>query len=510
MTRFLFLLVLSTLLASCGGGGGNPGTCSGSQQYCAQSVSTSTSSSGSTSSSTYIEPPVQDATSVAQQCAAPRPAGTLDPFTQDVYQDVQGSLTAEKLWVRAMVNDTYLWYKDVVPLDPERFNIGLSAPYIEPSNNSARTITLMTNFDVVDTYFNSQRSLLTTASGKPKDQFHFTYKTSDWSALSTAGSSVGFGLNVELLSSRPPRVIVVSYPEPGSPATAQRLTRGVKFVTIDGVDVATGDPAVLNEALFSPVAGKQYSFSVLDVGSNVPRTVVMEAKGVTSTPVQNVRTLPAPYNGVGYMQFNDHIATAEAQLIAAVSQLKSANAGDGVSDLVLDLRYNGGGLLDIASELAYMIAGPSMTSGKTFERTSFNEKNPFGLTEAQATTGFLGVTQGFSTPRGQVLPQLGLSRVFIITGAGTCSASEAIINGLNGVGVRVILIGDTTCGKPYGFYPLDNCGVTFFAIQFKGVNQLGFGDYADGFMPGGSGGLANQLPGCKVGDDFSKPLGDPS
>ena len=56
----------------------------------------------------------------------------------------------------------------------------------------------------------------------------------------------------------------------------------------------------------------------------------------------------------------------------------------------------------------------------------------------------------------------------------TCSASEAIINGLRGVNVQVIQIGSITCGKPYGFYSQDNCGTTYFSIQFKGVNAAGF------------------------------------
>jgi hypothetical protein len=73
--------------------------------------------------------------------------------------------------------------------------------------------------------------------------------------------------------------------------------------------------------------------------------------------------------------------------------------------------------------------------------------------------------------------------VFVLTSADTCSASESIVNGLRGAGVTVHLVGSTTCGKPYGFYPQDNCGTTYFAIQFQGVNFLGFGDYADGFTP---------------------------
>jgi carboxyl-terminal processing protease len=170
-----------------------------------------------------------------------------------------------------------------------------------------------------------------------------------------------------------------------------------------------------------------------------------------------------------------------------------------VQDLVLDIRYNGGGLLAIASELAYMVASPAATSGAVFERLEFNRKNPFQLTEADTSTPFQSTSLGFSGPKGQALPQLGLSRVTVLTGPETCSASESIINGLRGVNVQVNLIGNTTCGKPYGFIPQDNCGTTYFAIQFKGVNNQGAGDYADGIAPT-----------CVVADDFSRPLGDPA
>jgi hypothetical protein len=109
------------------------------------------------------------------------------------------------------------------------------------------------------------------------------------------------------------------------------------------------------------------------------------------------------------------------------------------------------------------------------------------------------------------LPAVNLSRVFVLTGADTCSASEAIINGLRGVGMNVIQIGNTTCGKPYGFYPQDNCGTTYFSIQFQGVNDAGFGSYADGFSPmTNSNGVGVQVPGCTVADDFNHALGDPA
>jgi carboxyl-terminal processing protease len=108
------------------------------------------------------------------------------------------------------------------------------------------------------------------------------------------------------------------------------------------------------------------------------------------------------------------------------------------------------------------------------------------------------------------LPELDLPRVFIITSGNTCSASESIINSLRGIGVEVIQIGSQTCGKPYGFYPQDNCGTTYFSIQFKGVNEKGFGEYSDGFVPSASDNGMDLVKGCSLGDDLSHVLGDPT
>jgi hypothetical protein len=191
----------------------------------------------------------------------------------------------------------------------------------------------------------------------------------------------------------------------------------------------------------------------------------------------------------------------------AVNQLKTA----GVTDLVLDIRYNGGGYLAVASEAAYMIAGPAQTAGKTFEKIVFNDKYP----ATDPVTGqpltpepFLSVAQGLSVTAGQALPHLDLHTVYVLTGPNTCSASESIINSLRGINVNVIQVGSTTCGKPYGFYPQDNCGTTYFSIEFQGVNQKGFGDYSDGFIPASA--LPAGVPGCQVADDFTHTLGDPN
>ena len=86
------------------------------------------------------------------------------------------------------------------------------------------------------------------------------------------------------------------------------------------------------------------------------------------------------------------VATSERLLVDAFNQFKA----QGVQDLVLDIRYNGGGTLAIASELAYMVAGANATSGKVFEKLEFNRKNPFGVTDAEASTPFVTDRIGIS------------------------------------------------------------------------------------------------------------------
>ena len=458
MVRLGGSVIAMLALTSCGGGGGGgtPGV----------STAPPDQSSGLVASS-----------SVAGRCVAPRPASTEDENGRP-YLDQQGTLADEKSWVRSWIDETYLWYRDVRALSATTLN----------ANNYSSAIG----------YFNALKSPQLTASGQLKDQFHFIYDTPTWVALSRSGVSFGYGFEFAWASNTPPRKALIAYTNAGTSAADKGIARGAQILTIDGVDLVSDNTnagiAILNAGLF-PTAAGDHIFTVLDLGATTPRTVTLNAAALAASTVQNVKTLPAPNQSVGYMQFNDHLATSEAQLVDAINQLKAS----AITDLVLDLRYNGGGYLDVASELAYMIAGPGPTSGKVFEQQIYNDKNPFQLTAAQTITPFHDQTLGFSLASGQALPTLNLSRVYVLVGAGTCSASEAIVNGLRGVGVQVNLIGATTCGKPYGFYPQDNCGTTYFSIQFAGVNQLGQGDYADGIAPT-----------CVATDDFSHALGDPN
>jgi carboxyl-terminal processing protease len=413
-----------------------------------------------------------DYSNVARKCAVPRPG-----------KDQQGTLDDEKRWLRAWTDDLYLWYREVPAVDPSKYTTATD-------------------------YFDQLKTPVITTSGKAKDQFHFWYPTDYWESLSQSGIEPGYGITWAALQRTPPRRYLVAYVEPNSPAATNQVKRGAQLLQVDGVDfVNANDQASvdkLNAGLFPGAAGEPHQFVLQDAGSSVPRAEFsMSSANVTSTPVPTAGTpsaiIDTPTGKVGYLLFNDHIATAEKALIDAVNQLKAA----AITDLVLDIRYNGGGYLAIASQLAYMIAGSGRTSGKVFERLAVNDKHA-----SPTPTGFYNQTVGLSASAGSALPTLSLSRVFVLTGPGTCSASESVVNGLAGVNVNVIQIGATTCGKPYGFVPEDNCGTTYFSIQFQGVNEKGFGSYADGFTPGATTGAG--FPGCVVSDDFGHLLGDPA
>jgi carboxyl-terminal processing protease len=477
--RSAFAVACLAAAAGCGGGGGGASAGGGGN--------------GPPANPTYTAGVYQAPSTYAAYCAVPR-TGT-DPYNNGApYPDRPGSVVWENSWIRSWINAYYLWYGELPDLDPA-------------------------SYGTTSAYFDADKTPALTASGTPKDHFHFTYPTAQWEALSQSGVSVGYGVTFVLIAVTPPRQALVAYTEPASsgyPATsaAVQLARGASIVAVDGVDLinSTGTASVnaLNAGLFPSQAGETHSFTVVDTPGAASRTVTMTAVSITETPVPSVQTLATASGAVGYLLFNDHIATAESELVTAVNTLAAA----GINDLVLDIRYNGGGYLDIASELAYMIAGPALTTGRTFDLVTFNGKYPTTdpiTGRAITPTPFWSQTQGFSVAAGQALPSLNLSRVFVLTGTDTCSASEAILNSLRGVGVQVILIGSQTCGKPYGFYPQDNCGTTYFSIEFKGVNQIGFGDYSDGFVAQNTTSTSGvQIPGCSVADDYAHALGDPA
>ena len=159
-------------------------------------------------------------------------------------------------------------------------------------------------------YFDKLKSPAATASGKDKDRFHFTYSTPQWLTLSQSGVTFGYGFQVAWVhDTAPDRVAMVAYVEPGSPAAAAGIARGAAILDVDGALVADGTAATLNAGLYPEAAGN-HTFVFRDPGASTDRTLTLTAQALASTPVLKVATLPAPNQSVGYILFNDHIATA--------------------------------------------------------------------------------------------------------------------------------------------------------------------------------------------------------
>ena len=448
--KLVVACVLAAAVSACGGGGG----------------------SGAVPNSNGIAPSAQ----AAQQCSATNPHASAALKT--------GSLSTEKQWLRSYFDEAYLWYDEVPVVDAAAASF----------SNTTDVYTSLGD------YFAALKTPVVTTSGARKDRFGFIYPTALWNALSQAGETPGYGFEPVFGSpvvntQNPNRNIRIAYVEPGTEAFTKALRRGDQVVTVDGVsadDNTQAGVAVLNAAIFPDTVGVAHNWVFSRAGS-ANFSVTLTTANITKVPVLT-RSVVTALDGkkVGYLVFNDHLATAESQLVEAVNYF----AAQGIDDLVLDVRYNGGGYLYIASELAYMIAGPARIQSRRFELLSYNNKRGAGT-----TTPFYNTSTG-----GVSLPTLGLARVYVLAQSSTCSASESIINGLRGVDIDVRLIGGTTCGKPYGFTAKDNCGISYFPIEFKGTNAKGFGDYSDGFVPAGSG--ETGIAGCTVADDLTRPLGD--
>jgi len=471
-------MILCAALVGCGGGGGSASAPNNNPPNNNPPVNNPPAIS-------YTAGVYPASSTFADQCQVPRSG--IDPSTGKAYPDKAGSTLAEKHFLRSWTNELYLWFNEVTDRDPA-------------------------SVSDVEAYFDLLKTTATVSSGKSKDQFHFTADTAAYYQSSQFGTSLGYGISWAIVQPLPPRRVVVEYVQSGSQAATLGIGRGAELTSVDGVDVINVNTQAgvdtINAVLFSPASGSSHQLGIKDRGSSTSHIVTLAAAAVTFDAVPVTRVLNTTGGNLGYLLFNDHTIASEQSLITAINTLKAGN----VQDLVLDLRYNGGGYLAIASELAYMIAGSTRTAGKTFERMQFNSKYP----NTDPVTGdpldpfpFASSTVFASTS--SALPSLDLGRVYVLTSPGTCSASESVINSLRGIGVDVYQIGGDTCGKPYGFYPRDNCGTTYFSIQFRGVNALGFGDYAEGFSATRVGGEPQaKLPGCYAAEDYAHDLGDPA
>jgi len=465
----LIILLALTLLTACGGS--------------SKPRAVSTNPSVGTEPS-WVKDQFKPAANFVAQCEDPRVGSS--PITGEAYPDKPGSELLEKHWQRAFTNETYLWYKEVIDKNPKDFNL-------------------------ID-YFAQLKTTAVTDSGRDKDQFHWLQPTSEVEELTQLGVSYGYGISFDQQQSSPPRQWIVNNLTPNTQAFTSGISRGSRLLEVDGVDFVNSDNQTdidtINNAIFSTIEGETHTFKFIDI-NDIEYQIVLQTAAIIGVPLQIAKTIETAQGKTGYLLLNSfHNSTVEKDLFDSFT----AFAEQGVNDLIVDLRYNGGGYLAFSSQLAYMVAGKNATAGKVYETTVYNDKisneqMPF-FNETLDLRRLIGGDSIIQA--GQALPELNLNRVYVLTTGSSCSASESFMNSLIGIDVEVIQIGETTCGKPYGFVSEDNCGSTYYTVQFKGENDAGFGDYADGLMPvklPEAGKLA-QVQGCPMSEDYLHDLGD--
>ncbi|MBV1925135.1 MAG: peptidase S41 [Dokdonia sp.] len=273
---------------------------------------------------------------------------------------------------------------------------------------------------------------------------------------------------------------VVRYVINNSPAAIAGVERGMIFTAINGnlltasADINTifgADSFTINLATYDGTA-------FTPTGIDIPLNQVE----LTINPVHTVRTINTPDKTIGYLHYTGFTNEFDPELNTAFAQLKS----DGVTELILDLRYNGGGSIETANDLCTMITG--QFNGQEFITQVYNE-------DRNAENQFV---RKFNTTisNGDGINSLNLNRVFVITSGNTASASELILSGLDPY-IPITQIGTTTRGKFEGSFLLydapapnfrrseanPNHRYVMLPLAIKSVNANGLTDYFDGFSP---------------------------
>jgi hypothetical protein len=320
----------------------------------------------------------------------------------------------------------------------------------------------------------SSNALLDAIRQQPLDRFSYITTQAANQSFYGAGQYVGYGLGFGLNASHN---LDVNQVFPGSPADQAGLSRGDTVTALNGVPVPT---LVANNQLDSALASgnpgvsKTFTYSSLQ---SQTYTVTLTSAVVTQPTVGQVSVLDDGRERVGYFLFNSFIDPSNSQLDQAFAQF----ASQGVTQLVIDERYNGGGEVSVAQHLASLIAGRSF-AGKALATLTYNDKH---------------ASQNETITFPSIASPLSLTQVFFITTDSTASASEFIINALRPF-MDVVTVGAATFGKPVGEDGFNVCTDVLYPITFKIANVNGYGDYFNGLPPT-----------CAAADDVGHALGDP-
>jgi len=367
-------------------------------------------------------------------CVVPaRPLAQRRPASCDV--------VGQNLYVRDVLTDLYLWYTELPDVDPA-------------------------SFDSPEAYLEAVRY-------RPLDT-SFSYITSRAAsdAFFSDSQFIGFGFSTSL-SDTALRVLQVF---PASPAEDIGLRRGDSIVEINGRSVAAlVASGQIDSAFGPPEIGVEADIAFHRLNGALQRAHM--AKRIVTIPTVSLsRVYTVDGRKVGYLFFRNFVQPSIAALDRAFAEFNT----EGITELVLDVRYNGGGLVDVARHLASLI-GATRAEGQVFAEFFHNDKN----TSRNQTVRFQATANA-----------LNLDRLIVITSRASASASELVINALRPF-MPVILIGDRTYGKPVGQYTNPFCDKVLAPVAFRLRNARGEGDFFGGFAPD-----------CAAVDDADHQLGE--
>jgi C-terminal processing protease CtpA/Prc len=289
----------------------------------------------------------------------------------------------------------------------------------------------------------------------PVDHYSFGIKKSEWNNVSS-GIASDFGLNAFFFSDNDLRVRSVVA---GSPAGMAGIRRGWKMVKVAGSSDINADNAdFLSEKIYGSPS-TSFTFEKPD-GSDVD--ITLQAAIYQDNPIYLDTIYNAGSKKAGYLVFNSFLGDT-AVVKAKFQQIFQEFADKGVTDMIVDLRYNGGGYVDLQATLAnYLVK--SAADGSIMMNEEFNSN----YTALNTTAKF------------KKLGPLNINNVFFIVSENTASASELLINNLKPY-MNVKLVGpEATYGKPVGFFPIGVGDWYVFPVSFRSTNGLGSGNYFDG------------------------------
>ncbi|RKR11178.1 peptidase S41-like protein [Flavobacterium sp. 90] len=373
------------------------------------------------------------------------------------------------------LNQYYLWQADVPNLADNRF-----------SNQEALN-SFLRGYSTPENLF--QDLLNKPISKFPKGQAidRFSWIVEDYTVLEQElqGTSKNDGVDFRLSykpGSTTELVGFVRYILPNSNASTKAIKRGDLFTGVNGTQLTASNYQSL-------LGADSYTLNLATYdGTTVTpngKTVSLAKTTLDENPIFINKVITSGSHKIGYLMYNGFYANYDAQLNAAFADLKT----QGITDFVLDLRYNGGGSIQTATRLASMITG--QFKDKIFAKIKWNTKvNAYYESEDAESLNDRFVDKMDGAP----INSLNLSKIYVITTGGTASASELVINGLVPY-ISVIKVGETTVGKNVGsitVYDSPTFGKTNrnpnhkYAMQplvLKIVNAADFGEYTDGLKP---------------------------